>query len=279
MYGFFKSSKYPVNIRRQISPFYCGVCKSIEEFSGFRGRMFASYDAAMPLYLKYLSGPDQYSRKPESCCFRVINPVNIIGPENDDSRVLAAITLVYLHLDLLDKKQDKESSMFHRIVEKIMRRAMENAMNYLKEKNIDIGYFEDLLKLQKKIESKQDEGIEFCKASDATEKAFETVYRLMHGDEFWALAGRFHGRLVYFWDALKDIRKDRLRPSFNPLFNLEIHEISELFHDSHDRYADSLEKIIDRKKKSELFELIEFNRTEKVKEMEACLNKMGKYLK
>ncbi|MCK5686872.1 hypothetical protein KAJ27_22225 [bacterium] len=278
MYGFFKSNKYPVNIRRQISPFYCGVCKSIEQFFGFRGRMFASYDAAMPLYFLYLSEKKNYVEKPATCYFRVINPVNIIGPENLDSYFLAAVTLLYMKLSLDDKKIDNEFGFFHGLLEKFSDVAVKKALDYLEKNKFDLSEYDKLIKSQSQLEKKS-ENLDFEKASFYTEKAFEKVYKALYDDESWSFIGRLHGRMVYLWDAVMDIKKDVRCKSFNPLINYNVHSIQELFNDNFDEMEKNLLEFITERNKPELSEFFEFNRIEKNKKMEKWLKQIKKYLK
>jgi hypothetical protein len=259
MYGFFKAKINP-ELRREFSPAYCGVCESICYFSGKRGRFLSSFDGAAPLF--FLMRKDKFETQPRRCYFRMVNPLDVIGPWEEKSLFLGAITLFYLHINLQDKIQDNEG-MALRFLHSWQKKGIEKATTYLKEKwNFPLNKYDEFLEEQKKKEQQNEKDWDVL--ADVSKKSFSTVYSFLDKTAEWKKVGELHGELVYFWDALLDYHKDIKKQQFNPLIYQSEEWIKKKFHSMFFNLQKLLLKITSDDRITESFISYHYSEKEKI---------------
>jgi len=175
---------------------------------------------------------------------------------------------------------DNESGLLYLLVEKFSDNGVKKALEYLDSINFDFAEYDQFLKLQEEVEKESNDTVcDIEKASFYTEKAFEKVYCHLSKCENWKNIGKLHGRMVYIWDAIMDIKKDSQKGSFNPMISYNTESIREMFNSNFKNLEESLSGFISDRNKPELSEFMEFNRKEKNGKMDKWLKKIKKYLK
>lgn len=192
---------------------YCGLCKSIAEVCGTRGRFLLNYDLTfLSVFLHNVLGKDLKVEK-KHC---ILHPITKrpVAAVDELSRRIAALNVILAYYKLTDDVLDVGKGKIRRSVfKKAYRRA---AKSEPKLDAIVKGGYQSLIALEK--ENTDDIG----RAAEPFGDMMRNVFKELTGEKFTenlsAVAYNL-GKWIYLIDAVDDFDKDKSKGSFNVFVN------------------------------------------------------------
>ena len=193
---------------------YCGLCKSIGEVCGIKGRLLLNYDLTfLSVFIHNVLGEDLNIEK-QRCVLHTIVKRPVAVPD-DLSRRIAALNVILAYFKLtdnvLDEGKDKIKRSFFKKAYKKAKKA-EPILNDIVKK-----HYVDLVKLEKENSDNVD------MVSDPFGSMIREIVEVLLSDKFTENIGELSynlGKWIYLIDAMDDFDKDKKSKSFNVFVNL-----------------------------------------------------------
>lgn len=213
MFGYVMIDKPELKVREfyRYKAYYCGLCRTLKEVYGFRGRMTLTYDMTfLVLFLTSLYEKDTKELQ-SHCPLHLVKKIPMLQNEFSEYGAKMNILLAYFNFED-DWKDDKSFSgltgmrLFRSKAEQICREYPRQAKAVQKQ-----------LKLLAACEEKGQEDIDLAAGifGKLMEELF--VYRSDVWEENLRRFGFYLGKFIYIIDAWEDLPKDMKTGSYNPL--------------------------------------------------------------
>ncbi|MBQ6359722.1 MAG: hypothetical protein IJJ25_01045 [Lachnospiraceae bacterium] len=212
MFGYLITNRAELKVREDetYKKFYCGVCRSLGENSGYLSRFSLTYDMTFLAVLLSDLYDEPFVSVQERCPgnpFRVCEKALSSGVD-----YAADMNILLTYYNLLDNVRDdgKKSSLFAaRCLRKPLNRIKEQ---YPRQYHAVRGYVRDLRKCELKNEPNPDLG------AGLTGKMLAEVFA--KEDDIWAERlrnlGFYLGKFIYLMDACEDAEEDSKSGTYNP---------------------------------------------------------------
>lgn len=213
MFGYVMIDKPELKVREfyRYKAYYCGLCRTLKEVYGFRGRMTLTYDMTfLVLFLTSLYEKD--TKELQSHC--PLHPVKKIPMlQNEFSEYGAKMNILLAYFNFQDDWKDDKS--FSGLTG--MRLFRSKAKQICREYPRQAKAVQKQLKLLAACEEKGQEDIDLAAGifGKLMEELF--VYRSDVWEENLRRFGFYLGKFIYIIDAWEDLPKDMKTGSYNPL--------------------------------------------------------------
>ena len=212
MFGYLITNRAELKVREDetYKTFYCGVCRSLGEHSGYLSRFSLTYDMTFLAILLSDLYDEPYDSVRERCPG---NPLRVCEKVLSSGVDYAAdMNILLTYYNLLDNVRDdgKKSSLFAaRVLRDPLKRIKKQ---YPRQYNAVRSYVRNLRKCELKNEPDPDLG------AGLTGKMLAEVFA--RDDDIWAERlrnlGFYLGKFIYLMDACEDVEEDRKNGSYNP---------------------------------------------------------------
>lgn len=213
MFGYVTIDKPELKVKEfyRYKSYYCGLCRTLKEEYGFRGRMTLSYDMAF-LVLFLTSLYEVSTEQIESHC--PLHPVKKIPMlRNEISEYGAKMNILLTYFKFEDDWKDDKS------LKGItgMRLFRSKAKKLCKEYKRQAHAIQKQLKILASYEEKNEENIDFVAGAFGNLMAELFVYKEDMWEEELRNFGFYLGKFIYIMDAYDDLEEDLKTGSYNPL--------------------------------------------------------------
>ena len=213
MFGYIMIDKPELKVKEfsGYKAYYCGLCRTLKEEYGFRGRMTLTYDMTfLVLFLTSLYEKD--TKQLQSHC--PLHPVKKIPMlQNEFSRYGAKMNILLAYFNFEDDWKDDKSVSGLAGMRLFGRKAKDICGEYARQAKV----IQKQLKLLAACEEKGEEDIDLAAGifGRLMEELF--VYRADMWEETLRTFGFYLGKFIYIIDAWEDLPKDSETGSYNPL--------------------------------------------------------------
>ena len=192
---------------------YCGLCKSIGEVCGLKGRFLLNYDLTfLSVFVHNVKGVDLKIER-QRCVLHHINKRPVAVPD-DLSRRIAALNVILAYYKLTDNVLDDgkgklKRSFFKKAYKKAKK--VEPVLDKIVKEHYD-----ELIKLEKAKSDSID------RVADPFGNMMTEIVRELLADKFTENIGELSyniGKWIYLIDAVDDFDKDKKSGSFNVFIN------------------------------------------------------------
>lgn len=213
MFGYVTIDKPELKVKEfyRYKAYYCGLCRTLKEEYGFRGRMTLTYDMTF-LVLFLTSLYESETKELKSHC--PLHPVKKIPMlQNEISAYGAKMNILLTYFKFEDDWKDDKSiagitgmHLFGRRAEKICKEYPRQAQVIKKQ-----------LKELSVLEEKGETNLDLVAGTFGNLMAELFVYRQDVWEEELRKFGFYLGKFIYIMDAYDDLPKDIKTQSYNPL--------------------------------------------------------------
>ncbi len=213
MFGYITIDKPELKVKEfyRYKSYYCGLCRTLKEEYGMRGRMTLSYDMTF-LVLLLTSLYEVHTKELQSHC--PLHPVKKIPMLQNEILEYGAkmnILLTYFKFedDWKDDKSLKGIAGMHLFKKK--------AENLSKEYKRQAHAIQKQLKILASYEDAQEENIDLVAGAFGNLMAELFVYKEDMWENELRKFGFYLGKFIYIMDAYDDLEEDLKTDSYNPL--------------------------------------------------------------
>lgn len=212
MFGYVTANKDELKIKdwKKYRSFYCGLCHSLKDTAGAKGRMTVSYDMTfLTLLLDDLY--DCKKEEGESRC--VVRPVRKHAFVKSEASLYAAkMNLLLCYDNLLDDWRDEKNAFAVVAAAGLRNTRMKIATEYPRQAKAIEQYLEQLHACEEKKETNPDVAAGF------TGEMLAEVFCWKEDEWQRDLRGLgfYLGKFIYLMDAFEDMERDRKKGTYNP---------------------------------------------------------------
>jgi len=212
MFGYVTVNKDELKIKdyKKYRSYYCGLCHSLKDAAGAKGRMTVSYDMT---FLALLLDDLYDCKKEEGECRCVVHPVKKHAFTKSEASLYAAkMNLLLCYDNLLDDWKD-EGNAFAVMAAACLRKTRKQiAAEYPRQTRAVEQYIEKLHTCEEQKETNPDV------AAGLTGELLAEVFCWREDEWQRDLRGLgfYLGKFIYLMDAFEDVEKDRKKGNYNP---------------------------------------------------------------
>ena len=213
MFGYVTIDKPELKVKEfyRYKSYYCGLCRTLKEEYGFRGRMTLSYDMAF-LVLFLTSLYETPTKELQSHC--PLHPVKKIPMlQNEISEYGAKMNILLVYFKCEDDWKDDKSLKGIAGMHLFRKKAKELCKEYKRQAQV----IQKQLKILAVYEEKQEETLDL--AAGAFGKLMAELF--VYNEDMWEQElrnfGFYLGKFIYIMDAYDDLEEDLKTGSYNPL--------------------------------------------------------------
>lgn len=213
MFGYITVDKPEMKVKDfyRYKAYYCGLCKSLQENYGLKGRVTLSYDVTfLVLVLTSLYEPKE--EKSESRC--PVHPIKKIPIlQNEISRYGADMNLLLTYYHFEDDWKDEKSLKGIAGIHFYKKQAKKICKKYPRQSRVICKRLRELAVYEQKGETDID--LVAGTFGHLMEELF--VLKQDRWESYLRKFGFFLGKFIYIMDAYDDLEKDLKNGSYNPL--------------------------------------------------------------
>ena len=213
MFGYVTIDKPELKVKEfyRYKSYYCGLCRTLKEEYGFRGRMTLSYDMAF-LVLFLTSLYETPTKELQSHC--PLHPVKKIPMlQNEISEYGAKMNILLVYFKCEDDWKDDKSLKGIAGMHLFRKKAKELCKEYKRQAQV----IQKQLKVLAVYEEKQEETIDLAAGAFGKLMAELFVYKEDMWEQELRNFGFYLGKFIYIMDAYDDLEEDLKTGSYNPL--------------------------------------------------------------
>lgn len=211
MFGYVKINKPELKVREYetYQGYYCGLCQTLKQSHGLRGRLTLTYDMTfLTILLSGLYEPKTTQSK-KGCVVHPMGKHLLI--QNEISTYAADMNVLLSYLKLLDDWKD-DKNYKSRAGACVLKKAVRKVKNSYPEKTRNmLSAMKHLSECEQRKETFPDV-VAGC-FGDVVAELF--VYRKDHWEQGLRNMGYFLGKYIYLLDAYMDVEKDAKTGSYN----------------------------------------------------------------
>lgn len=213
MFGYVTIDKPELKVKEfyRYKSYYCGLCRTLKEEYGFRGRMTLSYDMAfLVLFLTSL-----YETPTKELQFHCpLHPVKKIPMlQNEISEYGAKMNILLVYFKCEDDWKDDKSLKGIAGMHLFRKKAKELCKEYKRQAQV----IQKQLKVLAVYEEKQEETLDLAAGAFGKLMAELFVYKEDMWEQELRNFGFYLGKFIYIMDAYDDLEEDLKTGSYNPL--------------------------------------------------------------
>jgi len=194
--------------------YYCGICHSLKELHGLKGRMALSYDMVFLALL--LTDLNDTEVEPEKM-FCPLHPTRKCGKAmNQQTAYAADMTAILAYFQCLDHWQDNGNRWYRRAAKQLQPHAEEAGKRWPRQYQAVEKAVHDLAEAEKRGETDIDLVASFT--GEMLSEVF--VEKEAHWDEDLRAMGFYLGKFIYLMDAYEDLEKDRKKGNYNVFLSM-----------------------------------------------------------
>lgn len=213
MFGYVTIDKPELKVKEfyRYKSYYCGLCRTLKEEYGFRGRMTLSYDMAF-LVLFLTSLYETPTKELQSHC--PLHPVKKIPMlQNEISEYGAKMNILLVYFKCEDDWKDDKSLKGIAGMHFFRKKAKELCKEYKRQAQV----IQKQLKVLAVYEEKQEETLDLAAGAFGKLMAELFVYKEDMWEQELRNFGFYLGKFIYIMDAYDDLEEDLKTGSYNPL--------------------------------------------------------------
>lgn len=213
MFGYVTIDKPELKVKEfyRYKSYYCGLCRTLKEEYGFRGRMTLSYDMAF-LVLFLTSLYETPTKELQSHC--PLHPVKKIPMlQNEISEYGAKMNILLVYFKCEDEWKDDKSLKGIAGMHLFRKKAKELCKEYKRQAQV----IQKQLKVLAVYEEKQEETLDLAAGAFGKLMAELFVYKEDMWEQELRNFGFYLGKFIYIMDAYDDLEEDLKTGSYNPL--------------------------------------------------------------
>lgn len=213
MFGYVTIDKPELKVKEfyRYKSYYCGLCRTLKEEYGFRGRMTLSYDMAF-LVLFLTSLYETPTKELQSHC--PLHPVKKIPMlQNEISEYGAKMNILLVYFKCEDDWKDDKSLKGIAGMYLFRKKAKELCKEYKRQAQV----IQKQLKVLAVYEEKQEETLDLAAGAFGKLMAELFVYKEDMWEQELRNFGFYLGKFIYIMDAYDDLEEDLKTGSYNPL--------------------------------------------------------------
>lgn len=213
MFGYVTIDKPELKVKEfyRYKSYYCGLCRTLKEEYGFRGRMTLSYDMAF-LVLFLTSLYETPTKELQSHC--PLHPVKKIPMlQNEISEYGAKMNILLVYFKCEDDWKDDKSLKGIAGMHLFRKKAKELCKEYKRQAQV----IQKQLKVLAVYEEKQEETLDLVAGAFGKLMAELFVYKEDMWEQELRNFGFYLGKFIYIMDAYDDLEEDLKTGSYNPL--------------------------------------------------------------
>ena len=213
MFGYVTIDKPELKVKEfyRYKSYYCGLCRTLKEEYGFRGRMTLSYDMAF-LVLFLTSLYETPTKELQSHC--PLHPVKKIPIlQNEISEYGAKMNILLVYFKCEDDWKDDKSLKGIAGMHLFRKKAKELCKEYKRQAQV----IQKQLKVLAVYEEKQEETLDLAAGAFGKLMAELFVYKEDMWEQELRNFGFYLGKFIYIMDAYDDLEEDLKTGSYNPL--------------------------------------------------------------
>ena len=213
MFGYVTIDKPELKVKEfyRYKSYYCGLCRTLKEEYGFRGRMTLSYDMAF-LVLFLTSLYETPTKELQSHC--PLHPVKKIPMlQNEMSEYGAKMNILLVYFKCEDDWKDDKSLKGIAGMHLFRKKAKELCKEYKRQAQV----IQKQLKVLAVYEEKQEETLDLAAGAFGKLMAELFVYKEDMWEQELRNFGFYLGKFIYIMDAYDDLEEDLKTGSYNPL--------------------------------------------------------------
>lgn len=213
MFGYVTIDKPELKVKEfyRYKSYYCGLCRTLKEEYGFRGRMTLSYDMAF-LVLLLTSLYETPTKELQSHC--PLHPVKKIPMlQNEISEYGAKMNILLVYFKCEDDWKDDKSLKGIAGMHLFRKKAKELCKEYKRQAQV----IQKQLKVLAVYEEKQEETLDLAAGAFGKLMAELFVYKEDMWEQELRNFGFYLGKFIYIMDAYDDLEEDLKTGSYNPL--------------------------------------------------------------
>ena len=213
MFGYVTIDKPELKVTEfyRYKSYYCGLCRTLKEEYGFRGRMTLSYDMAF-LVLFLTSLYETPTKELQSHC--PLHPVKKIPMlQNEISEYGAKMNILLVYFKCEDDWKDDKSLKGIAGMHLFRKKAKELCKEYKRQAQV----IQKQLKVLAVYEEKQEETLDLAAGAFGKLMAELFVYKEDMWEQELRNFGFYLGKFIYIMDAYDDLEEDLKTGSYNPL--------------------------------------------------------------
>lgn len=213
MFGYVTIDKPELKVKEfyRYKSYYCGLCRTLKEEYGFRGRMTLSYDMAF-LVLFLTSLYETPTKELQSHC--PLHPVKKIPMlQNEISEYGAKMNILLVYFKCEDDWKDDKSLKGIAGMHLFRKKAKELCKEYKRQAQV----IQKQLKVLAVYEEKQEETLDLAAGAFGKLMAELFVYKEDMWEQELRNFGFYLGKFIYIMDAYDDLEEDLKTGSYNPL--------------------------------------------------------------
>ncbi len=213
MFGYVTIDKPELKVKEfyRYKSYYCGLCRTLKEEYGFRGRMTLSYDMAF-LVLFLTSLYETPTKELQSHC--PLHPVKKIPMlQNEISEYGAKMNILLVYFKCEDDWKDDKSLKGIAGMHLFRKKAKELCKEYKRQAQV----IQKQLKVLAVYEEQQEETLDLAAGAFGKLMAELFVYKEDMWEQELRNFGFYLGKFIYIMDAYDDLEEDLKTGSYNPL--------------------------------------------------------------
>lgn len=213
MFGYVTIDKPELKVKEfyRYKSYYCGLCRTLKEEYGFRGRMTLSYDMAF-LVLFLTSLYETPTKELQSHC--PLHPVKKIPMlQNEISEYGAKMNILLVYFKCEDDWKDDKNLKGIAGMHLFRKKAKELCKEYKRQAQV----IQKQLKVLAVYEEKQEETLDLAAGAFGKLMAELFVYKEDMWEQELRNFGFYLGKFIYIMDAYEDLEEDLKTGSYNPL--------------------------------------------------------------
>ena len=213
MFGYVTIDKPELKVKEfyRYKSYYCGLCRTLKEEYGFRGRMTLSYDMAF-LVLFLTSLYETPTKELQSHC--PLHPVKKIPMlQNEISEYGAKMNILLVYFKCEDDWKDDKSLKGIAGMHLFRKKAKELCKEYKRQAQV----IQKQLKILAVYEEKQEETLDLAAGAFGKLMAELFVYKEDMWEQELRNFGFYLGKFIYIMDAYDDLQEDLKTGPYNPL--------------------------------------------------------------
>ena len=213
MFGYVTIDKPELKVKEfyRYKSYYCGLCRTLKEEYGFRGRMTLSYDMAF-LVLFLTSLYETPTKELQSHC--PLHPVKKIPMlQNEISEYGAKMNILLVYFKCEDDWKDDKSLKGIAGMHLFRKKAKELCKEYKRQAQV----IQKQLKVLAVYEEKQEETLDLAAGAFGKLMAELFVYKEDMWEQELRNFGFYLGKFIYIMDAYDYLEEDLKTGSYNPL--------------------------------------------------------------
>ena len=213
MFGYVTIDKPELKVKEfyRYKAFYCGLCRSLKQEYGFRGRMTLTYDMTFLVMLLSSLYECRTEKVMERCPVHPVKKIPMFHNEIMDYGAEMNLLLTYYHF--VDDWQDDKSIPGLAGIHLFRKKALCISKKYPRQSRIIRRQLRKLSELEKRQETDLDL-VSGC-FGRLMEELF--IFRKDHWETYLRKFGFYLGKFIYIMDAYDDLEEDLKKGSYNPL--------------------------------------------------------------